>query len=154
MKVPSIGQRVLCLSGPNLKLLGTREPDVYGTTTLSEIHDALRASGAALNVSVTCEQSNHEGQLLDWIGEARGAFDGLLLNAGGLSHTSVCLFDAITAVALPCVEVHLSNPEAREPFRRQSAIAAACIAKVCGFGANSYTLALTGLVQHLRRGRS
>ncbi len=141
--------RVLCLSGPNLQLLGTREPEVYGSTTLDEIHASLRGAGAALGVEVTCRQSNHEGELVDWIGAARGAFEGLLLNAGALSHTSLSLFDAIKAVSLPCVEVHLSNPEAREPFRHHSMIAGACLAKVTGFGAQSYALALTGLASHL-----
>jgi 3-dehydroquinate dehydratase-2 len=143
--------RVLVLSGPNLQLLGTREPDIYGTETLDDIHRRLEARGAELGATVTCAQSNHEGALLDRIGEARGRFDGLLLNAAALTHTSLALFDALKAVALPCVEVHLSNPEAREAYRHASKVAGACVGKVSGFGGDSYLLALEGLVRHLAR---
>lgn len=141
--------RVLVLSGPNLQLLGTREPEIYGTTTLEQIHDELRRVAAARSAVVECVQSNHEGVLVDRVGEARGAFDGLLLNAGAYTHTSIALHDAIKSVALPCVEVHLSNPEAREPFRRRSRIAPACVAKVAGFGASSYRVALAALLDWL-----
>ncbi len=143
------GARVLVLSGPNLHLLGTREPEVYGTTTLAEIHDELRRVAAARGASVECVQSNHEGTLVDRIGEARGLHDALLLNAGAYTHTSIALHDAIKAVALPCVAVHLANPEARAPFRRRSRIAPACVAKVAGFGAASYRVALTALLDWL-----
>lgn len=143
--------RVLCLSGPNLQLLGTREPEIYGTTTLAQLHARLKARGKELGATVTCKQSNHEGELLDWIGAARGKQDGLLLNAAALTHTSLALMDAIKAVAIPCVEVHLSNPEAREAYRRESFIARACVGKVSGFGADSYLLALEGLVGRLLR---
>lgn len=143
--------RVLCLSGPNLQLLGTREPEIYGSLTLADIHDQLVARGEELGAEVTARQSNHEGQLCDWIGEARGAFDGMLLNAAAYTHTSLALFDAIKAVAVPCVEVHISNPEAREAYRHTSKIAPACIAKVSGFGADSYVLALEGLVRWLAK---
>jgi 3-dehydroquinate dehydratase-2 len=138
--------RVLVLSGPNLQLLGTREPEIYGRTTLAEIHAELAALAVTRGATVDCRQSNHEGELLDWIGAARGAFDGLLLNAGAYTHTSYALRDAIKGVGLPCIEVHLSNPEAREPFRRRSRIAAVCVAKVAGFGPRSYALALEGLL--------
>ena len=143
--------RVLCLSGPNLQLLGTREPEIYGQTTLAQIHARLRARGKELGATVTCKQSNHEGELLDWIGA--GKQDGLLLNAGALTHTSLALMDAIKAVAIPCVEVHLSNPEAREAYRRKSVLGRACIGKVSGFGADSYLLALDGLVRRLHAPR-
>ena len=143
--------RVLCLSGPNLQLLGTREPEIYGKTTLAQIHASLRARGKELGAVVTCKQSNHEGDLLDWIGGAKGKQDGLLLNGAALTHTSLALMDAIKAVALPCVEVHLSNPEARDVYRRESVIARACVGKVSGFGADSYLLALEGLVRRLRK---
>jgi 3-dehydroquinate dehydratase-2 len=136
----------LVLSGPNLQLLGTREPAIYGTETLADIHGQL-------GVVVEAFQSNHEGALLDRIGAARGAFEGLLLNGGALTHTSLSLFDALKAVALPCVEVHLSNPEAREAYRHESLLAPACIAKVSGFGGDSYLLALEGLVRWLGRRR-
>lgn len=142
--------RVLCLSGPNLQLLGSREPDLYGRATLPEIHARVVARGVVLEVDVDARQSNHEGQLVDWIGQAKGTCDGLLLNAGAYTHTSIALLDALRAVGLPCVEVHLSNPEAREPFRRRSRVAPACVGKVAGFGADSYLLALEGLVTRLR----
>ena len=138
--------RILCLSGPNLQLLGTREPEIYGRTTLDEIHTELKKVARA---DLECRQSNHEGALVDWIGEARGKFDGILLNAGAYTHTSIALRDAIKSVDVPCVEVHLSNPEAREPFRRRSRIAPVCIAKVAGFGAASYRVALNALIDWL-----
>ncbi len=143
--------RILVLSGPNLQLLGTREPEIYGRDTLADIHKRLKARGKELGVAVDTFQSNHEGALLDRIGGARGKYAGLLLNAGALTHTSLALFDALKAVALPCVEVHLSNPEAREAYRKESKVAPACIAKVSGFGADSYLLALEGLVRRLSR---
>jgi 3-dehydroquinate dehydratase-2 len=143
--------RVLCLSGPNLQLLGTREPTIYGTETLADVHRRVIARGKELGVSVTCAQSNHEGALLDRIGAARGKFEGLLLNAAAYTHTSLALFDAIKAVALPCVEVHLSNPEAREAYRHKSWVAPACVGKVAGFGPDSYVLALEGLVRYLQK---
>jgi 3-dehydroquinate dehydratase II len=142
--------KILVLSGPNLQLLGTREPEIYGRETLGQIHKRIIARGKELGAQVTCKQSNHEGVLLDLIGGARGKFEGLLLNAGALTHTSLALFDALKAVALPCVEVHLSNPEAREAYRHASKVAAACIGKVSGFGADSYLLGLEGLVRRLR----
>jgi 3-dehydroquinate dehydratase-2 len=143
---------VLVLSGPNLQLLGTREPEIYGTETLDDVHRRLDARAAELGATVEARQSNHEGVLCDWIGEARGRFDGILLNAAAYTHTSLAIFDALKAVApLPCVEVHISNPEAREAYRQSSRIAAACLAKVSGFGTASYLLALDGLVAWLRQ---
>lgn len=142
--------RVLCLSGPNLQLLGTREPEVYGTTTLADIHAMLDVNAREWMARVDCRQTNHEGELLDWIGEARGKFEGLLVNPGAYTHTSVALLDAIRAVGLPCVEVHLSNPDAREPFRRRSFVARVAVGRVAGFGALSYVLGLRGLLDHLR----
>jgi len=150
-KTGSAKPRVLVLSGPNLQLLGTREPEIYGTATLADVHRRVIARGKELGVAVTCAQSNHEGVLLDRIGAARGKFDGLLLNAGALTHTSLALFDALKAVAIPCVEVHLSNPEAREAYRHASRVAGACVGKVSGFGGDSYALALEGLVRYLQR---
>jgi 3-dehydroquinate dehydratase II len=141
--------RVLVLSGPNLQLLGTREPEIYGTTTLDDIHAELLQEALTRAATVDCRQSNHEGDLVDWIGEARGKFDAILINAAAYTHTSIALRDAIKAVALPCVEVHLSNPEAREPFRRRSTIAAVCVGKVAGFGAKSYVMALRGVLDML-----
>ena len=144
--------RVLCVSGPNLHLLGTREPAVYGTATLAEIHTRLETRARALGVELEARQSNHEGALVDWIGDApRAGFAGLLLNPGAYTHTSIAILDALRAANLPCVEVHLSNPDAREPFRRRSYVARACVARVSGFGADSYDLALDGLVRVLQR---
>lgn len=142
--------RVLCISGPNLQLLGSREPEIYGKTTLAEIHQRLEARAKALGAGFEGRQSNHEGAIIDWIGGARvEGFSGLLLNPGAYTHTSIAIYDALRAVALPCVEVHLSNPEAREPFRRRSRVARACIGRVSGFGPASYELALEGLVRSL-----
>jgi 3-dehydroquinate dehydratase-2 len=142
---------VLCISGPNLQLLGTREPAIYGSATLDDIHTALRDRAKKLGVTIEARQTNHEGAIVDWIGEASGTFAGILINPGAYTHTSIAIYDALKAVALPCVEVHLSNPDAREPFRRRSRIARACVGRVSGFGANSYLLALEGLVTHVRR---
>jgi 3-dehydroquinate dehydratase-2 len=146
--------RVLCVSGPNLQLLGTREPEIYGRDTLAEIHARVEARAASLGVGADTRQTNHEGTIVDWIGEARQiGFAGLLLNPGAYTHTSLAIYDALRAVALPCVEVHLSNPDAREPFRRRSRVARACVGRVAGFGAESYLLALEGLVRLLAPGR-
>ncbi len=143
---------VMVLSGPNLDRLGLREPSIYGTSTLPEIHRGLERLAEELQVLVECRQSNHEGSLIDWIGEAKDrGMSGLLINPGALTHTSYALYDALRAVLLPAVEVHLSNPDAREEFRRRSRVAPACLGRVAGFGANSYQLALVGLVEHLRQ---
>jgi 3-dehydroquinate dehydratase II len=141
---------VLVLSGPNLQLLGTREPEIYGRDTLADIHARLAVLGEELGATVDCRQSNHEGDLLDWLGAApRDGFAGALINGGAFTHTSLALYDAIRAIGLPVVEVHLSNPEAREAYRKESKLAPACVGKVAGFGANSYLLALRGLVDRL-----
>lgn len=149
----SAQRRILCLSGPNLQLLGTREPHIYGRETLTQIYARLRDRAAELGFEVDARQTNHEGTLLDWIAMAKGQFAGILLNAGALTHTSLALFDAIKAVGLPCVEVHLSNPDAREEYRRHSTIAAACVGRVAGFGGDGYLLALEGLVRKLAIGK-
>jgi len=142
--------RVLSISGPNLHRLGKREPAIYGTETLDQIHERLRARGKELACEVEGRQTNHEGDIVTWIGESDGTFDGLLLNAGAYTHTSIAIYDALRSVTVPCVEVHLSNPDAREVFRRRSRIAPACFSRVAGFGGDSYLLALTGLVEKLR----
>jgi 3-dehydroquinate dehydratase-2 len=144
--------RILCLSGPNLQLLGTREPEVYGRETLAEIHARLQTRGRALGVEVEGRQTNHEGMLVDWIGAAAAeSFAGLILNPGAYTHTSIAIYDALRATALPCVEVHLSNPDAREAFRRRSRVAPACVGRIAGFGADSYELGLEALVRWLAR---
>ena len=137
---------ILLLNGPNLQLLGTREPEIYGHETLQDIVDSVTAEGAALGCSVTAFQSNCEGELVSRIGSAKtSGFDGIILNAGAYTHTSIALHDAICAVGLPAVEVHLSNVHAREEFRRHSYIAPACAGVIAGFGKNSYLLALQAL---------
>lgn len=147
--------RVLVLSGPSLDRLGRREPAIYGTTTLDTIHATLAELGASLGVEVACHQSNHEGALIDWIGAAADeGFDGILLNPGAYTHTSYALYDALRGAGLPAIEVHLSNPDAREGFRRRSRVAPACLGRIAGFGAASYALALRGLVAHLEALRS
>jgi 3-dehydroquinate dehydratase-2 len=143
--------RVLCISGPNLKLLGTREPDIYGRETLNDIHKRLKKRGAELGVTVDAKQSDVEGEIVKWIGAAPKKYAGVLLNAAAYTHTSLAIFDALKATGVACVEVHLSNPEAREAYRHKSLVAPACIGKVSGFRGDSYVLALEGLVAHLRR---
>jgi 3-dehydroquinate dehydratase-2 len=139
----------LVLNGPNLNLLGTREPDVYGSTTLQDVEQTMQALAKQLGATVECRQSNQEGQLIDWLHDARDSFDGVVMNPGGLTHTSISLRDAITACGLPTVEVHISNTAARESFRHQSLTAAVCIGSVIGFGKNSYTLGLRALIDYL-----
>jgi len=134
--------RVLILNGPNLNLLGQREPHVYGKTTLADIEAMVRERSAQLRVEVEFRQSNHEGQLVDWIQQARGVFDAIVLNAGAYTHTSIALRDAITAAGVRTIEVHLSNVHAREEFRHHSMLAPVCAGVICGFGARSYLLGL------------
>jgi 3-dehydroquinate dehydratase-2 len=145
--------RILVLHGPNLNLLGRREADVYGTTSLDELNRALADLGARLGAEVTTFQSNHEGELLDRIQSADAHYDGILINAGALSHTSVALRDAL-AVAPPAVEVHLSNIHAREPFRHHSHLAAVSRGVIVGLGVDSYLLGLEGLVRLLAKSAS
>ena len=144
---------ILVLHGPNLNLLGQREPHLYGAVTLEQTDEMLRALAAELEVRVTCRQSNAEGELVSLIQSMAGRYDGLLINPAAYTHTSIALRDALLAVALPAVEVHLSNPAAREPFRRRSFIEDVCLGRVCGFGTESYLLGLRGLAAHLRAAR-
>lgn len=142
--------QILVLNGPNLQLLGTRKPDVYGVQTLADVEKRLANAAADLGVHIECRQSNHEGDLVDWIGCARGAYSGLLINAGAYSHTSVAIRDAVEASDLPAVEVHISNVYARESFRHHSWLSAVCIGQVCGFGIAGYQWGLYALVGYLK----
>ena len=142
--------RLLLLNGPNLNLLGLREPGLYGATTLAAIEADLQERATALGVELACFQSNHEGVLVDRIHAAREGVEGILINAGAFTHTSVAIRDALLGVAIPFVELHLSNVYAREPFRHHSYLADRAIGVVSGFGPASYRLALEGLVGHLR----
>lgn len=139
--------RVLVLNGPNLNLLGTRQPEIYGTGTMADIESALDASARMLGVEVRCRQSNFEGELVDLIQAAAGSDDGIVINPGGYSHTSVAIRDAIAAVGLPTVEVHLSNPSAREWFRQVDLVAGACRGVIAGFGQRGYLMALERVVE-------
>ncbi|MFC1660680.1 type II 3-dehydroquinate dehydratase [Gemmatimonadota bacterium] len=141
--------RIAVVHGPNLGLLGRREPGIYGTITLQEIDEALREMAGRLDVEIETFQSNHEGEILDHLEEISQRAQGILINPAGLTHTSVSLRDALAGIALPCVEVHLSNPAAREEFRRISFVAPVSVATVAGFGKNSYLFGLQGLVSHL-----
>ena len=140
---------VLILNGPNLNLLGTRQPDVYGATTLSDVETMCRARASELGLGMAFQQSNHEGALIDAIHDAKGSHAGLIINAGALTHTSVALMDAVFSVELPAIEVHLSNIHAREAFRHRSYLVRASVGQISGFGAHSYVLALDSMAKHL-----
>ena len=143
--------RVLLLNGPNLNLLGLREPGLYGADTLEAIEAELARQADGLGVELECFQSNHEGALVDRIHAARGRVNGILINAGAFTHTSIALRDALLGVVIPYVELHLSNVHAREAFRHHSYLADKALGVICGFGPASYGLALQGLVMRLRQ---
>jgi 3-dehydroquinate dehydratase-2 len=138
--------KILFLNGPNLNLLGQREPQVYGRTTLKEIESKIRKKAAQLKAEIDFRQTNLEGELVTWIQEAPGQFDVIVLNAAAYTHTSVAIRDAVAAAGVPTIEIHLSNIHAREKFRHKSLIAAVCVGQIAGFGPNSYILALEASV--------
>lgn len=140
---------ILILNGPNLNLLGTREPDIYGHTTLADIQSMCEAAASEQGFGVDFRQSNHEGELIDWVQEARLYHSGIIINAGGYTHTSVALHDALKAVALPVIEVHLSDPKTREPFRHISYIEPVAAQTICGKGAAGYVEAVEALAKLL-----
>lgn len=142
---------ILVLHGPNLNLLGLREPEIYGSLTLDDINALLSEEGNMLHSELFCFQSNHEGALVDTIHQGLGKYDGIIINAGAYTHTSVAIRDALTGVKIPTVEVHLSNIYQRESFRHHSYIAPVAIGQISGFGAESYRLGLLALVHHLRK---
>jgi 3-dehydroquinate dehydratase II len=143
--------RVLVLHGPNLNLLGEREPRIYGSQTLAEVNEQISAEARQLGLDVQCEQYNGEGQLIDALHAARKQYGGVIINPGAYAHYSYAIADAITAIGLPVIEVHLSNIASREPFRRKSVTASACRAVVSGLGASGYVLALRALAGTLEK---
>ncbi|HET6275477.1 MAG TPA: type II 3-dehydroquinate dehydratase [Candidatus Cybelea sp.] len=143
--------RVLVVHGPNLNLLGEREPEIYGRQTLAELNEAIAAAGNEIGIEVRCEQHNSEGAIIDALHAARKNYDGVIINPGAYAHYSYAIRDAIAAIALPTIEVHLSNIAARERFRRTSVTAAACRGVVGGFGATGYALALRAIAESLAR---
>lgn len=146
--------KILVLHGPNLNLLGTREPEVYGRLTLAEIDASIRALAGELGVAVEIFQSNSEGELIDRIQGAAASIDGIVINPAAYTHTSVAIRDALAAVGVPTVEVHLSNIHNREKFRTRSYVAPVAVGQVCGFGANSYLLGLRAIFNHIEKGLS
>jgi 3-dehydroquinate dehydratase-2 len=148
-KAETMAKRVLLLNGPNLNMLGTREPQTYGSQTLADIETMAKAEGKTLGLEVTAKQSNHEGELVTWIQEALGTQDGIVINPGAYSHTSVAIHDAIRAVGLPVIEVHLSNIYTREAFRHHSYVSPVALGVICGLGATGYKLALHALAEKL-----
>jgi 3-dehydroquinate dehydratase-2 len=142
--------KVLVLNGPNLNLLGKREPEIYGRETLADIENAARAEAPELGLEIDFRQSNHEGELVDWIQEARGRYSGLIVNAGAYSHSSIAILDALKAVEIPIIEVHLSNIFQRERFRHHSHVSTVARGVICGFGAQGYLLALHAMAKFAR----
>ena len=144
-----MSKSILVLNGPNLNLLGTRQPDVYGRTTLADVEAMCADKAKALGIDIDFRQSNHEGTLVDWIHEAKGKYDAILINAGAYTHTSIALHDAIASVELPVAEVHISNIHKREEFRHLSYISKVSVGMICGFGTYGYLMGIDALVNHL-----
>jgi len=142
---------IFILNGPNLNMLGTREPEIYGSDSLSDIEAMVTAKASTMGLKVDFRQTNSEGELITWIQEAREAASGLILNAASYTHTSVGLYDAIVAAQVPCIEVHLSNPYKREPFRHTSFVSPAATGVICGLGATGYLMALDGMAALVKK---
>lgn len=140
---------ILILNGPNLNLLGTRQPEVYGPTTLADIEALCQSKADELGIAITFAQSNHEGEMLDILHAAKATHQGIILNAGAYTHTSVALMDAISSITVPVVELHLSNIHAREEFRQKSFIAPVAVGQICGFGAAGYPLAIDAIMTYI-----
>jgi 3-dehydroquinate dehydratase-2 len=145
-----MANRVLVLNGPNLNLLGTREPEIYGSTTLQDVGDLCRQTGEEVGLVVDFRQSNHEGELITWIHEARGTADAILINPAAYSHTSLAIHDALKGVGLPVAEVHISNIHQREAVRHHSFVSAVAFGVICGFGVAGYRMALIALAEKLK----
>ena len=145
-----MAKRVLVLNGPNLNLLGTREPEIYGAETLRDVEALCHRTGEEFGLTVDFRQSNHEGELITWIHEARGTADAIVINPAGYSHTSVAIHDALKGVGLPVAEVHISNIHQRESFRHHSYVSAVAFGVICGFGVSGYRMALTALAEKLK----
>lgn len=146
--------KILFLNGPNLNLLGQREPEIYGRTSLNDIETKVRERAAKLKVEIDFRQSNQEGELVAWIQEAKGNSDIIVLNAAAYTHTSIAIRDAITAVGVPAIEIHLSNIHAREEFRQKSLVAPVCLGQISGFGPHSYILAVEAAVNAIGHGKA
>lgn len=146
--------KILVINGVNMNMLGIREPDKYGTTTLKDLEKELYAYSFALGIDIETYQSNHEGEIVEKIQSALENFDGIVINPAAYTHTSVAIRDAIAAVNIPTVEIHMTNIQAREDFRQKSLIAPVCVAQICGFGSESYKLGLKGLVELLKNNKS
>lgn len=146
----TLTMKILLINGPNLNMLGIREPEKYGSETLKSIEDSLYKFACEKGICLDCFQSNHEGEIIDKIQSANGIYDGMIINAGGYTHTSISIRDAISSVKLPTVEVHMTNIYSRENFRHVSLLSEVCIAQVAGFKANSYKLAFEGLIDYLK----
>jgi len=148
-----VAQKVLILNGPNLNLLGSRQREVYGTTTLDDIRAACARRAVEYGFDIDFRQSNNEGELVDWLHEAKTSHVGIIFNAGAYTHTSIALMDAVSSIELPVIEVHLSNIHAREEFRQNSYIAKVAVGQICGFGAIGYEMALEALAGHIKNSK-